>query len=96
MPPADRPVRGCVAVLVQACVLCRARSSCRGMNPPLISKIPMMTNQIPSSTARTVSEEVGAATTTIPAIRLTAPKMIHQALPSRAPPEIPPISAASP
>ena len=54
----------------------------------------MTTNQIPGSTARTASEEAGAAATTIPAMRLTTPKMIHQARPSRTPPEIPPISAA--
>ena len=74
----------------------RERSACRSMKAPVISKMPMMMNQIPSSTARTFSEEVGADATTIPAIRLTTPKTIHQALPSRAPPEIPPISAASP
>jgi hypothetical protein len=62
----------------------------------MISKMPMTMNQIPSRTASAVSEEAGADATTIPAIRLTTPKMIHQALPSRAPPEIPPISAASP
>ncbi len=32
----------------------------------MISRMPMMTNQIPSSTARTASEEAGAAATTIP------------------------------
>ena len=41
-----------------------------------------MTNQTPSSAARTVSEEVGVAATTIPAMRLTTPKAIHQPLPS--------------
>jgi len=42
----------------------------------MISKMPMM-NQIPSSTARTFSEDAGADATTIPAMRLTTPKMIH-------------------
>ena len=62
----------------------------------MISKMPMMMNQIPSSTARAVSEEAGAAATTIPAMRLTIPKMIHQALPSRAPPRDPPDQRGQP
>ncbi len=33
----------------------------------------MMMNQIPSSTARTVTDVTGDAVTTIPAIRLTSP-----------------------
>jgi hypothetical protein len=44
--------------LDQACAIYVARSSCRSMNPPMISKMLMMMNQIPSSTARTLSEEV--------------------------------------
>ena len=59
------------------------------MNPPAISKMPMMMNQMPSSTARTLREEVGVATTTIPATMLTSPKAIHQPLPPRAPPAAP-------
>ena len=56
----------------------------------------MTMNQMPSTVARTFSEDVGVAVTAIPAMRLAAPKMIHQARPSRTPPEIPPMSAASP
>ena len=40
-------------------------------------------NQIPTSTARTVTEVVGTAVTTIPAIKLMSPKKIHQ--PRRSP-----------
>ena len=66
------------------------------INPPMISKMPMMMNQMPSSAAKTVSEEVGVAATTIPAMRLTTPKAIHQPRPSRAPPAAPPKIAVKP
>jgi len=47
----------------------------------MISKMPMTMNQIPISTASTVTDETGAEATTIPAIRLTMPKKIHQPVP---------------
>ena len=50
----------------------------------------------PQQHGQDVERGSGAAATTIPAMRLTTPKMIHQALPSRTLPELPPISAASP
>ena len=73
-----------------------ARTACRSSSPPMISNTPITMNQIPSRRARTSSDEAGVAATAIPAMRLAAPKMIHQARPSRTPPEIPPMSAASP
>ena len=85
-----------VVPLGSAEAACRGRASRLSMNPPAISKMPMMMNHTPSSAAKTVSEEVGVAVTTIPAMRLTAPKAIHQPLPSRGPPAIPPISAVTP
>ncbi len=62
----------------------------------MISKMPMMMNQMASRTARKVREEAGVAATTIPAIRLITPNAIHQARPSLASLETPPMSAASP
>jgi len=58
------------------------------MNPPMISNRPMMMNQIPTRTAIVVTDEVGTAVTTIPAIRLTIPKKNHQPRPSPGPPEM--------
>ncbi len=55
----------------------------------------MMMNQIPSSTASTVTDVTGDAVTTIPAIRLTDPNRAHQ--PRTAPgPANAPASAAMP
>ena len=44
-----------------------------------------MISQIPTSTARTVTDVTGVAVTTIPAMRLTNPNRPHQSAPSRAP-----------
>ena len=41
-----------------------------------------MMNQIPTRTARAVTDATGNAATTIPAIRLMIPKKIHQPRPS--------------
>jgi hypothetical protein len=43
-----------------------------------ISVRPVTMNQIPTSTASTVTEVVGTATTTMPAIKPISPKKIHQ------------------
>ena len=51
----------------------------------MISMMPMTMNQMPRSTASTVSESTGVETTTIPAITLITPKKIHQPRPSRLP-----------
>jgi hypothetical protein len=55
----------------------------------------MMMNQIPSSTARTVTDVTGDAVTTIPAIRLTSPYTAHQPR-IRPTPANAPMSAATP
>ena len=60
-----------------------------------ISNMPMTMNQIPTRTVSTVMEVVGAATTTIPPIRLMAPNTPHQTAPSRDPVNAP-MSAAIP
>jgi len=62
----------------------------------MISMMPMTMNQMPRSTASTVSESTGVETTTIPAITLITPKKIHQPRPSRAPPAKAAISAVTP
>src|SRR5262249_61076858 len=82
----ERPGYAWVSVVV--------RRACRSRSAPTISKTPITMNQMPSTVARTFSEDVGVAVTAIPAMRLAAPKMIHQARPSRTPPEIPPRSPA--
>src|SRR5215472_7409370 len=49
------------------------RRACRSRSAPTISKTPMTMNQMPSTVARTFSEDVGVAVTAIPAMRLAAP-----------------------
>jgi hypothetical protein len=55
------------------------------MKAAMTSNKPMTMNQIPSRTASTVTDVIGSDTTTIPAMRLTIPKKIHQPRPSREP-----------
>ena len=77
-------------------VACTERIAWRSRNAEMISKKPMMMNQTPTSTARTLSELAGAEVTTTPAMTLIAAKAIHQPLPSRTPPESPPDECREP
>src|SRR5260370_961017 len=73
-----------------------AAARCLSKKAPMISKAPMTANQIPSSVASTVKDVTGADATTIPAIRLTSPKKIHQPRPWREPPDRPAMRETTP
>src|SRR6266536_1605053 len=55
-------------------VFSASRNARRSRSPPMISKMPMMTNQIPSRTAITFSDPVGWKLTMSPRIRVAAPR----------------------